>query len=63
MQKKEIIQKLSILKNTKSLNEEQKAVVTDAIKIIRGAKKWEQCIKAVEMLLKLLGIGSKYLDP
>lgn len=63
MEKKEIIQKLSLLKENKALNEEQRSALTDAINILKKAKKWEQCIKAVEILVKLIGIGSKFFDP
>ena len=63
MEKKEIIQKLSTLKENKALDEEQRLAITDAINILKKAKKWEQSIKAVEILVKLLGIGSKFYDP
>ena len=60
MEKKEIIQKLNTLKENKALDSEQKSAITDALNIVKKAKKWEQCIKAVEILIKLLVIGSNF---
>lgn len=45
-------------KDTNSV--EEKIALDATIKIITKSKNWDDCIKAIEILLKLLGIGSNF---
>jgi hypothetical protein len=63
MEKENIINHLNSLLHHHAYNDEQKLAIKEAVTIIKNAKKWDQCIKAVEVLVKLLGIGSKFFDP
>jgi hypothetical protein len=62
MKKNEITEQLYAILENKSLTKEQKLVIREAIVIIKTAKTSDQYFKAVEMLIKLFGIGSKFFD-
>ncbi len=60
MIKKGILEKLYELKESLKLSAEDKITIDEAIKIIKKASNWQKCASAVEMLVKLMGIGSNY---
>lgn len=63
MEKKEIIDHLnSVLDRHNDLSKEQKLAINEVIIIVKKAKNKEQFIKAVDIIIKLLGIGSNFFN-
>ncbi|MFL5786792.1 MAG: hypothetical protein ACJ748_01955 [Flavisolibacter sp.] len=60
MEKKEILEQLFALKEKLPLSEEEMVTIDQAIIIIKKAKTWKQCTGAVELLIRLMGIGSNF---
>lgn len=61
MEKKELITHLHSI-NIKSFSKVQKEAFSEAIKIISNSNKKEDFLKAIDILLKLLGIGSNFFS-
>lgn len=62
MEKKIIIEQLEAFKLLDTTTDEQKIAVDEAIRIIKKEKKKNRWKKAVDILIRLLGIGSDYFN-
>jgi hypothetical protein len=63
VEKKEILERLKTVKENKDLTDDDKAAVDEAIRLYK-AKNWrDNLLRIVELLAKLFGIGSKFIDP
>ncbi len=61
MNKEQMVQHLeAIILANKSISKEQKNAIKKAISIISTSSTVEQSIKAIEILLKLIGLGSNF---
>lgn len=61
MEKKELVQYLKTI-YIKLTSDEDKEALNEAIEIINKSKNWEDRLRVVDILLKILGIGSKFFD-
>lgn len=62
LERKNILDCLNTLKDRESTTQEEKVALNTAIISITRAKNSEDIIKVVELLVKLMGIGSNYFS-
>lgn len=64
MDKKQIVEILNTTAHdtSKDFSHDEKVALSEAIKIVKHGKNKEQFLQVVEILIKLLGIGSNFFD-
>lgn len=62
MEKKEILERLCSVKENNTLSEEDQEALKEAIRLVKRKDWKEHLFKILELLTKLMGIGSKLFD-
>lgn len=63
MEKKEILERLNSVKNNKALTEDDKEALRKAISLVKRKNWKDNFFKIAELLVKIFGVGSKFIDP